>query len=183
MLLNLLNNILRFTANREPRTANREPRTANREQSSLNFFNFSKDKLLFIRICLALLLQKFNVNLVKYFLSVFICFAKNKFEIVNPCHYEDEVRSNPIYVDCHDFLRSLAMTIKNNFAILNNNVASASACRWQAHCATQGVRQRRPFGKTPCYLTSITFDSLSEKIKNLRLVINFNFIQTRRIFK
>ncbi len=50
-------------------------------------------------------------------------------------------------MDCHDFLRSLAMTIKNNFAILN-------------------------LVKT--FLTSITFDSLSRKIKNPCLVINKN---------
>ncbi|WP_432633439.1 hypothetical protein, partial [Brachyspira sp.] len=81
---------------------------------------------------------------------------------------------------------AFAMTIKNNFAVLNNNVAFASACLdycpplvWQAHCVMQGVRQdycpplaRRPVGKTPCYLTSITFDSLSRKIKNPCLVIN-----------
>ncbi len=29
-------------------------------------------------------------------------------------------RSNPLYLDCHDFLRSLAMTIKNNLEILNS---------------------------------------------------------------
>ena len=82
-------------------------------------------------------MQKFNINLVKSFLSVFIRFAKNK------------------------------------FAILNNNVASA-------HCVMQGV-------ETPCYLTSITFDSLSEKIKNLRLVIKkiktMEDIQMRNIKK
>ena len=67
-------------------------------------------------------------------------------------------------------------------------MAFASACRdacpplvWQAHRVMQGVRQRRPVGKTHCYLTfltliNITFDSLSEKIKNLRLVINFKFL-------
>ena len=56
-------------------------------------------------------------------------------------------RSNLLYLDCHDFLRSLAMTmtIKDNFAILN-------------------------LVKT--FLTSITFDSLSRKIKNPCLVIN-----------
>ena len=69
MLLNLLNNIYGSTANREPRTANRE-------QSSLNFLNSFKDKVLFIKICLALLLQKFNINLVKSFLSIFIRFAR-----------------------------------------------------------------------------------------------------------
>ena len=60
------------------------------------------------------------------------------------------------------------MTIKNNFAILNNNVASA-------HCATQGV-------ETPCYLTSITLDSLSRKIKIPCLVIK-KLYQQKEIFK
>ena len=74
-------------------------------------------------VYLSLLLQKFKINLVKSFLSVFIRFAKNKFEIVNRCHYEDEVRSNPIYVDCSPkvgfSLTPFAMTIKNNFANIN----------------------------------------------------------------
>ena len=152
MILNLINNIYGSTANREPRTANREPRTAN--QISLNFFNFSKDKLLFLKICLALLLQKFNINLVKSFLISFICFAKIISLIKNSLSLRGVSRSNPFYLDCHDFLRSLAMTIKNNFANLN-------------------------LVKT--FLTSITFDSLSEKIKNLRLVIKK--FKTRRIFK
>ena len=73
------------------------------------------------------------------------------------CHYEDEVRSNPLYLDCHAYARNDKFKIyngdKNNFAILN-------------------------LVKT--FLTSITFDSLSEKIKNLRLVINFKFIISRR---
>ena len=72
------------------------------------------------------------------------------------------------------FLSVFIRFAKNQFAILNNNVASA-------HCVMQGVRQRRPVGKTPCYLTSITFDSLSEKIKNLRLVIKK--LKQWRIFK
>ena len=41
-------------------------------------------------------------------------------------------------------LQPLVLTIQRNAAILNNNVAFASACRWQAHCVIQGV-------KTPCY--------------------------------
>ena len=50
------------------------------------------------------------------FLSGFIRFAKIQFEIISHCHYEGNARdkvgqspSNPIYLDCHDFLRSLAM--------------------------------------------------------------------------
>ncbi|WP_432632999.1 hypothetical protein, partial [Brachyspira sp.] len=89
----------------------------------------------------------------------FICFSKNKFAIIS--HYEDEVRSNPkliefdfknlisLIVDCFVSLahavRLMAMTIKNYFANLN-------------------------LVKT--FLTSITFDSLSRKIKNPCLVIN-----------
>ena len=45
-------------------------------------------------------------NLVKSFLIAFIRFAKNKFEIVNRCHYEDEVRSNTLYLDCHAYARN-----------------------------------------------------------------------------
>ena len=130
MRLNLINNT----------AVHREPRTANREQSSLNFFNFSKDKLLFVNVCLALLLQKFNINLVKSFLIAFIRFAKNKF-------------ANLITRR----LQPLVLKIQRK----------ASQCN-----RTQWV-------KTHCYitfLTSITFDSLSEKIKNLRLVINFKFL-------
>ena len=82
------------------------------------------------------------------FLSVFIRFTKNKFEIVNRCHYEDEVRSNPLYLDCHAYARNDKFKIyngdKNNFAILN---------------------------LVKSFLTSITFDSLSRKIKNPCLVI------------
>ena len=57
---------------------------------------------------------------------------------------------------------SLAMTVKNNFAILINKGFAL-----------------RLFGN-PLVLTSINSDNLSEKIKNLRLVINFKFINSRR---
>ena len=110
-------------------------------------------------------MQKSSINLVKSFLIAFIRFAKNKFEIVNRCHYEDEVRSNPIYVDCFVSLamtvlslahsvRLMAMTIKNNFVNLN-------------------------LVKT--FLTSITFDSLSREIKNPCLVIKK--LYQKEIFK
>ena len=66
-------------------------------------------------------------------------------------------RSNLLYLDSHDFLRSLAMTIKNNFANLN-------------------------LVKTFLTLIKITFDSLSRKIKNPCLVINKNSF-SRRTFK
>ena len=52
--------------------------------------------------------------------------------------------------------------LKNNFEILINKGFAL-----------------RPFGK-PLVLTSINSDNLSEKIKNLRLVINFKFINSRR---
>ncbi len=139
MLLNLINNICS------------SPRTANREQSSLNFFNSFKDKFLFIRICLAFLLQSFNINLVKSFLSVFIRFSKNKF-------------ANLITRR----LQPLVLTIHKKAPKCN--------CR-------QWVSQRDAEAKTHCYLTlltSITFDSLSRKIKISCLVINFKFIISLR---
>ncbi|WP_432633523.1 hypothetical protein [Brachyspira sp.] len=155
--------------------------TAN--QSSLNFFNFSKDKLLFIKSFLT------SIN----FLSAFIRFAKisslikNSFG-KNSLSLRGDSRSNLFCVDCHASrcvpngnARNDKFKIyndnKNNFAVLNNNVALA-------HCVMQGVRQRRPVGKTPCYiafLTSIIFDSLSRKIKIPCLVINKNLF-SRRIF-
>ena len=157
--------------------------TANREQSSLNFFNFSKDKLLFIKSFLS------PIN----FLNVFIRFVKNQ----NSCSFFVEKknqktttffvkkvgkkttpfrirnslvktlslrgvsRSNLFCVDCfvwqHARFSALAMTIlkyamtiKNKFSILN---------------------------LVKNFLTSITFDSLSRKIKNPCLVINLKLIQ------
>ena len=62
-------------------------------------------------------------------------------------------RSNIYKLDCNDFGRSLAMTVKTKFAILN---------------------------LVKSFLTSITFDNLSRKIKNPCLVIN-KFIN-RRVF-
>ena len=61
-------------------------------------------------------------------------------------HYEGKARSNPICLDCHANARNDS---ENNFAILN---------------------------LIKSFLTSFTFDNLSERIKNLYLVINqFNF--------
>ncbi len=66
------------------------------------------------------------------------------------------------YLDCHVSIKARTRCAPkgddgknqfaslNNFVILNNNVAVASACRWHAHCvnnlekSTQGVT-------TPCY--------------------------------
>ena len=75
-------------------------------------------------------------------------------------------------------VRLSAMTIKNNFAILNNNVAHA-VCLWQAHCvnnsekSTQGVKTALLYN----FLTLIRFnlDNLSMKIKNHCFVINKNY--------
>ena len=70
-----------------------------------------------------MLLQKFKINLVKSFLITFIRFAKNKFEIVNRCHYEDEVRSNLFCVDCNAYTKSEQTPArnddKNNFSKIN----------------------------------------------------------------
>ena len=138
---------MQFTANREPRTAN---------QSSLNFFNFSKDKLLFVKICGTFLLQKFNVNLVKSFLSIFIYFVKISSLIENSLSLRGFAEAIYKIGLLHSF-HSFAMTIKNNFANLN---------------------------LVKSFLTSIkfNFDSLSRKIKNPCLVINKNSF-SRRTFK
>ena len=111
-------------------------------------------------------MQKFSINLVKSFLIAFIRFAriisliknsfgKNSLSFAEGVLWERGVsRSNPLYLDCHDFLRSLAMTIKNNLEILNS---------------------------VKTFLTSITFDSLSRKIKNPCLVINKNSFSRRKL--
>ncbi len=159
----------------------------NYEEDYCNFVKQSKAKqshnCLLNNNYLKFLFQKYFFNLVKTFLtsinflSVFIRFAKNQFEIISHCHsprlksavseasYGNEGNardkvwqspSNLFCVDCHDFLRSLAMTIKNNFAILN---------------------------LVKSFLNSIkfTFDNLSRKIKKPCLVINKNLF-SRRIF-
>ena len=109
MLLNLLNNIYGSTANREPRTAN---------QSSLNFFNSFKDKLLFIKICLALLLQKLNINLVKYFFNIFICFVKISSLIENSLSLRGFAEA--IYINWIASLISFVRNDdKNNFSKIN----------------------------------------------------------------
>ena len=106
------------------------------------------------------------------FLSVRFCFAKTLSLRVK--------RSNLYKLDCHDFLQSLAMTTKNNFANINNKVAFASASLWEAPCVlfhellTQGVKTALLYN----FLTLIkfNFDSLSRKIKIPCLVINILFI-------
>ena len=99
------------------------------------------------------------------FLSVRFCFAKTLSLRVK--------RSNLYKLDCHDFLQSLAMTTKNNFANINNKVASAP-CVLFHELLTQGVKTALLYN----FLTLIkfNFDSLSRKIKNPCLVINILFI-------
>ena len=83
-----------------------------------------------------------------------------------------------------NFLSVFFCFAKNQFAILNNNVAHA-VCLWQAHCvnnsekSTQGVKTALLYN----FLTLIrfNFDSLSRKIKNPCLVIKKIYF-LRRIF-
>ena len=95
------------------------------------------------------------------FLNVFFSFEKSLSLRVE--------RSNLYKLDCHDFLQSLAMTTKNNFANINNKVASAP-CVLFHELLTQGVKTALLYN----FLTLIkfNFDSLSRKIKNPCLVIN-----------
>ena len=70
--------------------------------------------------------------------------------------------SNPICVDCHAFARNDEKNIvitrfcknrsnpKYMLCFFDNNVASAH-CVNNSNRSTQGVRHRRPVGKTPCY--------------------------------
>ena len=77
-----------------------------------------------------------------------------------------------------NFLSVFFCFAKNQFAILNNNVAHA-VCLWQAHCvnnsekSTQGVKTALLYN----FLTLIRFnlDNLSMKIKNHCFVINKNY--------
>ena len=128
------------------------------------------------------------------FLSVFIRFAKTLSLRARFCGHVAK-RSNPnlkkFYTNwiawrLPDFVagnvfahavRLSAMTIKNNFANLNNNVAVA-------HCVNNS--EKKHTSGSLCvhlgnhllshFLTSINFDSLSRKIKNPCLVINTKFI-------
>ena len=101
-------------------------------------------------------MQKFNINLVKSFLSVFIRFAKNKFAIT--------MGFNPLRL----------------FVFAHNGLKPHCYKKWIATphtvCLTASARNdnKNNFANlnlVKTFLTSITFDSLSEKIKNLRLVI------------
>ena len=143
-----------------------------------NFVKQSKAKpLLYLLINKYLLINNFKFYISQFFktfnfLSVCFGFAKTLSLRVK--------RSNLYKLDCHDFLQSLAMTTKNNFANINNKVAFASASLWEAPCVlfhellTQGVKTALLYN----FLTLIkfNFDSLSRKIKNPCLVINILFI-------
>ena len=66
---------------------------------------------------------------------------------------------------------------KNQFAILNNNLAHA-VCLWQAHCVNNSEKDTQVVKTTLLYnfltLIKFNFDSLSRKIKSPCLVINKN---------
>ena len=146
----------------------------------LAYYNFVKQSK--AKPLLYLLTNNLNFYISQFFkafnfLSVCFGFAKTLSLRVK--------RSNLYKLDCHDFLQSLAMTTKNNFANINNKVAFASASLWEAPCVlfhellTQGVKTALLYN----FLTLIkfNFDSLSRRIKIPCLVIN-KFIFLRRIF-
>ena len=156
----------------------------------LAYYNFVKQSK--AKPLLYLLTNNLNFYISQFF-KYFFAFCKNllnTFTIVIPsiCQNAKESRLNKIrfynlaslILDCHDFLQSLAMTTKNNFANINNKVAFASASLWEAPCVifhellTQGVKTALLYN----FLTLIkfNFDSLSRKIKNPCLVINILFI-------
>ncbi|TKZ35835.1 hypothetical protein [Brachyspira catarrhinii] len=76
---------------------------------------------------------------------------------------------------------------KNQFAILNNNVAHAVCLAkgglwsWQAHCVNNSEKVTQWVKTALLYnfltLIKFNFDSLSRKIKNSCLVINKNLFQ------
>ena len=114
-----------------------------------------------------MLLQKFNINLVKSFLSVFIRFAKIFSQYSESPSLRGFVavgvplaknRSNLLYLDCYAYTKSGQTPARNDkFKIYNddkNNFANLNLV------------------KSFLTLIKFTFDNLSEKIKNLRLVIN-----------
>ena len=71
----------------------------------------------------------FRKIIYKYFAGFLACI----YDIIR-CHYEGNARSNPKYMLC----------------FFDNNVASAH-CVNNSNRSTQGVRHRRPVGKTSCY--------------------------------
>ena len=120
-----------------------------------NFVKQSKAKQSKAKPLLYLLTNNLNFYILQFFKTLnflSVRFAlQNIFSLIKRIrHYEGNARSNPqkrdfIILDC--FVRqsrtlvSLAMTVKNNFSILN---------------------------LVKSFLTSINFDSLSRKIKNLQ---------------
>ena len=113
----------------------------------------------------------FHKIIYKYFAGFLACI----YDIIR-CHYEGNARdicgfqpadapplaSNPICVDCHAFARNDEKNIvitrfcknrsnpKYMLCFFDNNVASAH-CVNNSKRSTQGVRHRRPVGKTSCY--------------------------------
>ena len=83
-----------------------------------------------------------------------------------------------------NFLSVFFCFAKNQFAILNNNVAHA-VCLWQAHCVNNSEKDTQGVKTTLLYnfltLIKFNFDSLSRKIKNPCLVIKKIYF-LRRIF-
>ena len=125
----------------------------NKNYYKLAYYNFVKQSK--AKPVLYLLTNNLNLYISQIFRAfnfLSVCFAlQNIFSLIKRIrHYEGNARSNPqkrdfIILDC--FVRqsrtlvSLAMTVKNNFSILN---------------------------LVKSFLTSINFDSLSRKIKNLQ---------------
>ena len=109
----------------------------------------------------------FHKIIYKYFAGFLACI----YDIIR-CHYEGNARdicpplaSNPISLDCHASLRFARNDEKNivitrfcknrsnpkyMLCFFDNNVASAH-CVNNSNRSTQGVRHRRPVGKTSCY--------------------------------
>ena len=127
----------------------------------LAYYNFVKQSK--AKPLLYLLTNNLNFYISQFFktlkfLDILFC------NILKVRHYEGKARSNllsgllhSVRNDDFNYVHTFSYALKNNFAILINK------------------------GLQPLVLTSITFDSLSRKIKNPCLVIN-KFIFLRRIF-
>ena len=147
----------------------------------LAYYNFVKQskakqsKAKQSKACIVSLTDNLNFYISQFFkafnfLSVRFCFAKTLSLRVK--------RSNLYKLDCHDFLQSLAMTTKNNFAILITRGFNPLRLFAIAHNGLKPVvickleLQKFNIKLVKTFLTSINFDSLSRKIKNPCLVIN-----------
>ena len=90
--------------------------------------------------------------------------------------YDFVERSNIYKLDCHDFGRSLSMTVKNSchYEAIAEVIQSNLDCH--ANARNDSENNFAILNLIKSFLTSFTFDNLSERIKNLYLVINqFNF--------